>query len=273
MTFRGKVIGGGDLGKRKADGAGSTERVFWDNQIWIRVKRFAVPILVLICLALAGGLIFSFGSRAGLVEENRSLRLQMQNLTSRDSEPEAAPVKTEVVVDSAADAELIKLRGEVVTLRQEREELQRLREENQTLRTAQTAAAAARSPRTEGVAPLRLARENWTFAGYVTPEATFQSLLWAVAHGNTEAILAAMTPEQIAELRAEEGGNQTDAQIAAQLAKRIAPVKSFQVLTSEVSENAAVLTLFIEGLEGSEQTPKVKLQRIGNEWRLAVGKD
>ena len=53
-------------------------------------------------------------------------------------------------------------------------------------------------------------------------------------------------------------------------AKQIAKVKSFQVLESRsISENETVLTLYIDGLEGSEKTPRMKMQRINNEWRLA----
>ena len=71
-------------------------------------------------------------------------------------------------------------------------------------------------------------------------------------------------------MKTEDNRNRTDEELAAELAKQISKVKSYQVLeTRNLSDNEAVLTLFIDGLEGSEQTPRMKMQLIDNQWRLA----
>jgi hypothetical protein len=97
-----------------------------------------------------------------------------------------------------------------------------------------------------------------------------QSVLFAGASRDPAAILAAFTPEHIAQMQTEDNGNKTEAEVAERIAQQIAKIKRFDILKTEpLSENETVLTLFIDGMEGSEQTPRMKMQKVGNEWRLA----
>jgi hypothetical protein len=239
------------------------------------MNKLLTPTLALIALALTITLLFSHVKQSNLEEENRSLRKQLENLTAdrplasattSASDPSTAPNLDR----ETTDTELVRLRGEVTNLRREKQELEKLRAENQTLR-AQNEDLSAKQPRLSEIPiPKTYPRENWAFTGFADPESAIQSLLWAGANGNGAAALAALTPEQIARMKTEDNRDRSDEEIAAELAKQIAKVKSFQVLkTQPLSENETVLTLYIDGLEGSEQTPRMKMQRINNEWRLA----
>jgi hypothetical protein len=158
----------------------------------------------------------------------------------------------------------------VTTLRREKEEFEKLRAENQKLRASQAAAAAGQPQLTDIKIPKAYPRENWAFTGYADPEAAMQSVLWAAASRDPATILAGFTPEQIAQMQTEDNANRSEAEVAERIAQQAAKIKSFQILKNEpISDHEAVLTLYLDGPEGSEQTPKMKMQRVGNEWRIA----
>lgn len=71
-------------------------------------------------------------------------------------------------------------------------------------------------------------------------------------------------------MKTEDNQNRTDEEVAQRLAQQIAKIKGFQVLESRATaENETVLTLYIDGLEGSEKTPRMRMHKINHEWRLA----
>jgi hypothetical protein len=83
-------------------------------------------------------------------------------------------------------------------------------------------------------------------------------------------LLAGFSPEQLKRMQSEDGGNRTEAEVLERMQKQISKVKGFQVLATDFrSKDEAVVTLFLDGMEGSEQTPRMKMQKIGNTWRLA----
>jgi hypothetical protein len=59
------------------------------------------------------------------------------------------------------------------------------------------------------------------------------------------------------------------------ISQEFAQTKRIRILNKEsVSENELIMTLFIEGENGRSETPKMKLQRINNEWKIAgTGED
>ena len=241
------------------------------------MKKFALPALCLLSAGLAIGLICSSLLASDLRVENQSLRKQLEAFTAQS----LAPQRAETVVTPTSeppDSELIRLRGEVVTLRHEKNELERVRKENENLRITQTqereraraevAAAQAQRPAPQPVG--KLPRDAWTFAGYENPEAALQSLLWAGAAGNSETLLASFTPEQLKRMQTEDGANRSEQEVLDRMAKQISKIKGFQILTVDSrSADEAVVTMFLEGLEGSEQTQRMKMQRVNNAWRLA----
>src|SRR6185436_13115116 len=135
--------------------------------------------------------------------------------------------------------------------------------ENQKLRAAQSQAAAPARDLSDIKIPRSYPRENWSFTGYADPESALQSVLWAGASRDPATILAGFTPEQIAQMRTEDNQNRSEAEVAERIAQQVSKVKSFQILKNEpLSDHEAVLTLYLDGMEGSEQTPKMKMQRV-----------
>jgi hypothetical protein len=238
------------------------------------MKKISIPILCLVVTALAVGLFLSERKRAALLAENEVLRQQLETSSAADSTSPTASSENSVP-PSTNTAELIRLRGEVVTLRQQKTELEKVRVENQNLRNAQAQnvaglAAQKAQPTQPAVQPRHLSREQWAFAGYENPEAALQSVLWAGLSGNADALLAGVTPEQLERMRNEDNGNKTEAEVLQRLAKQLSNIKSYQILKTDLkSADDATLFLYIDGAEGSEQTPRMKMRRVGNTWRLA----
>jgi hypothetical protein len=81
-------------------------------------------------------MVFTYIMAADAREENRNLRKQLEILSAANIEPKQTQTVS-VPLASTPDAELVRLRGEVTTLRMEKKELEKLRAENQNLRVAQ----------------------------------------------------------------------------------------------------------------------------------------
>ncbi len=105
-----------------------------------------------------------------------------------------AQAKTSQALADERLVELLRRRGEAVSLRNQTNELARLKQEYPQFRSSrvidqnyQTAA-----PRPEAIVP----KEAWTFAGYATPEAALQSLMWAKSKGDVKAYWASLSPDE-----------------------------------------------------------------------------
>jgi hypothetical protein len=234
------------------------------------MKKIATPILAVITVALILGIAFIQASLTRVHQENQALRAQLEAAATNntpDQPTEITPLET-----NTPTAELIRLRGEVQTLRREKQEAEKLRAENQSLRSAQAAApaTASRAPEKNPNTPKSFPRDSWAFSGFADPESALQSVLWAGASGDAASLLSGLSPEQLVRMQNEDNKTRTEAEVLEKLAKDISRIKSYHVLEARnISENETVLTLFVDGMEGSEQTPRLKMQRVGNEWRLA----
>jgi hypothetical protein len=144
-----------------------------------------------------------------------------------------------------------------------RAENQQLRNENQKLRGANTAAAKAPAP--PGPAPGAFPRESWSFAGYTTPEAALVSAIWSMQQGNPKQYFDSLTPEeQLRMTKVWEGKSQEE--IAAKHQADTAQISGVRVLQREAAAaGEEVIKVFIEGVNREE---KVRMKRVGNEWRF-----
>ncbi|PYK97772.1 MAG: hypothetical protein DME19_15045 [Verrucomicrobia bacterium] len=76
-------------------------------------------------------------------------------------------------------------------------------------------------------------------------------------------------PDELARAR-ERWANKSETEIAASILADFEQVKGFRILKKEaLSDDEVVLTLYVEGLDPNEGTPKMKLQRVANEWKSA----
>ena len=107
--------------------------------------------------------------------------------------------------------------------------------------------------------------------GYTNPENTIVSLATAALAGDLETFLNSMTPDFRARQRENmQKDGKTEVQWRDQLAKEFGRTESITILKKgDLSENEVILTLLIDNGGGRTETPKMKVQRIGNEWKVA----
>jgi len=199
-------------------------------------------------------LLQKYGQFTGLQTENARLSNLLANARQAES------------VSRDQLSELLRLRGEVALARNQRADLDNTREENRRSRSAGAVAA----PQQEA-APAQddFPKETWTFAGYATPEAAFQSTVWALSNGEVKTLFASMAPDELSRSQ-ERWQGKTEEEIAANGKAEFEKIKGFRILKKEtLSDDEVVLTLFVEGLSPNEPTPRMKLVRIGNEWKSA----
>lgn len=231
------------------------------------MKNAAIAVLAVLVVLLGFAAAASRVETRRLQAQNDTLRRQIEDLTAARPEPVKVTQvqREETEAEAGAEAEVIRLRGEVSALRRDKEDAKKLRGEIEKLRTERAANQATRME--EIKVPRTKPRDAWTFSGYADPEAAMQTALWAGASGDVTALAAALSPEQLA--RMQKDGNKTEAEVLQDFAREIAKIKGFQILENRaISENETVLTLFVDGKEGSEQTPRVKMKRFGNEWKV-----
>jgi len=207
--------------------------------------------------------------------ENQSLRRRIEE----ESELAAANERLSNLVAQATSSqalpngqlsELLKLRDEVGRLRQQSQEAEKLRNEIQRLRTE---AASQKTPAADAVSaaalPRYVPREAWAFAGYATPEAACQSVVWAISSGDVRTFHASLTEEGRQELESEENG-QSESDLAAEGVRVLGKAKAFRVdAREERSDGTVVLTVSLIRPDEPPQTEKITVKRVGTEWKLA----
>lgn len=187
---------------------------------------------------------------------------RLSNLVARATSSQALP--------SGQLSDLPKLRGEVARLRLQSQEAGKLRNEIQRLRTEavsqKTPAADAGSA---AALPRYVPRESWAVAGYATPEAACQSVVWAISSGDVRTFHASLTEEGRQQLESEEKG-QSESDLAAKGVRVLGKAKAFRVdAKEERSDGTVVLTVSLIRTDEPPQTEKITVKRVGPEWKLA----
>ena len=149
------------------------------------IRRIGTGCLIVGCVVAVG---VQFGRLKQQRQENDRLRAQLQEL---QLQLDKLRVERSKILQSnsrpesdAEKGELLRLRNKAAQLKAATNETQQLRSQvkqvsadNERLRAAQANVAAA--PSSPAMATDTFPKENWTFVGYATPEASFQSTLWA----------------------------------------------------------------------------------------------
>lgn len=218
------------------------------------------------------GLLLESRTTARLQAENDSLRQQIEQLgwlgeeNHRLSNQVAQAVQREGLTKEQFQ-DLLRLRGEVGVLRRQKEEMQELAAENEKLQieNRQLKSPPATPARSEfQFAERGIPKESWTFAGYATPEAAAQSMLWAMAQGDLNTLFGSFTAEYQSIFQDETRGK-SEAELAKDLREGFAGVKSYYIVESTIlSADEQKLSIAIEGA-GDE---KLVFKRIGNEWKV-----
>jgi RNA polymerase sigma factor (sigma-70 family) len=211
-----------------------------------------------------------------LREQNQALRQQGERVALLAAENERLSNLVALAKGSealAADrlAELLRLRGELGSLRDQTNELARLRRENRQLRSlgmaSQNARAAAPPP--EAVIP----REAWTFAGYGTPEAALQSVMSAMNKGDVKAFWAGLSPEGRQEAEQYYEGK-SESEIAERLRKDVGSIQALRLDRKKASADGGVgFVISASELDDGAVSMRIEhvvgFRNVGGEWKLS----
>ncbi len=228
------------------------------NKTWIYILAILVAAIELVWLGQ------QYQAQAKMRAENLALAAEAGRLGELTAENNRL---TNTVSAAAAQAtrnsqldELNRLRGIVEG---QHRELQAL----QTKLAAQTALPSFQSfPGSNRF--VNLPRSSWTLAGYGTPEAALQSMLWAVSNGDMNAIRASLTPAELERRISGPWKDKTDAEIADAEIQGLSQASGIQILNIQMtSENDAHFTVYISGLPQSDQPLWLDLKQIDGQWK------
>jgi DNA repair exonuclease SbcCD ATPase subunit len=228
-------------------------------------------------LALAAGVAtFTAWRTAGqLRAENASLQAERDSLKAQRATSEAQTKRMEHDLKRLQSEvqEVHKLRGEVNQLRGGAGEVERLRGENrslraesQQLRTAQNAPPTSSPQPAESAMPNSFPRDQWTFAGYATPESALVSAIWAMREGKPQSYLESLTPEEQARL-AKAWENQSEAEIAAKHQQDVTTITGFRILDRQnIAPDVVRMSVAVDG---TGRTETVDMKRVGTDWKFS----
>jgi hypothetical protein len=215
-----------------------------------------------------------FGEVLGLILQHQArVRLQAEVLARQDDVDELPRLLAEnqrlsnrVFSASVASSnlasqqdELNRLRAKVAAQNRQQQELQTELAVPPSLPAFQSLAGSNRF--------VYLPRDAWNYAGYSTPEAALQSMLWATFQGDLSALRASLTPDELARRQRNAWKDKTEDQIAAAGMQGLASAEGLQILNIQMSENQAHFTLYITGQEHPDQPLWFDLKRIDGEWK------
>jgi hypothetical protein len=228
-----------------------------------RPAKFAVGGVML--LLLAGGI----GAVAFKLNEIAHLRSEQQVLLSESQEARQLADQNagiarlreenaEVQKLFAENQELPRLRNEARQLRRQAEEVTRLRAENERLQVKINTGDAG-SP---ALPPDFIPRSALTDAGFSTPEATMQTMFWAMSTGNIA---------RLKQIAGAAGANvrddpEDDRRQMAQMAEQMKNLAGIRIAEKNVISPDEVELGLQSAVDG--QIMPMKLKRVGGEWRI-----
>lgn len=167
----------------------------------------------------------------------------------------------------AEQQELLRLRNQASQSRSQAQELERARQEIRRLHEtpSPTTTSQTSSPDGKAARSTSFPREQWSFAGYESPEAALVSAIWAMKEGNPSTYLQSLsTAEQQRIGQVWAGKNETE--IAAKHQSDVSRITGLNILTQNaVSENQTVLSVEIQG---TGRTELVNMVKSGAEWKF-----
>jgi len=117
----------------------------------------------------------------------------------------------------------------------------------------------------------RAGSSPFTFAGYATPEASVQSVIWAASNGDLDRLAAGVTPEEMERFRSKMAGK-SDEDIRRGLVVWAKAMSGYKITQKEVASDDEVYlhihaTPSVEALHSGKSV--ILMKRIGNEWKKA----
>ncbi|HWY77342.1 MAG TPA: hypothetical protein VN281_17100 [Verrucomicrobiae bacterium] len=227
-------------------------------------------LLALVGVVAVGILLHTLqGENQALLENNEKARKGgKQDLASQ-----LAKRNDELKVLRVQVQDLLRLRHELRLLRSATNDMARLQDENRRLKQVNTNAVPPTTPDAVVVAtgdPEEfVARQNWTFSGYATPEATLQSWMWSLREGDLDAFLATLMPEDRARFESQlQQSNKSEEELSAELKRQGDGLNGFQILDEDSDADGTIVILArISGNDSARH--RFIFTRNGTEWKMA----
>lgn len=208
--------------------------------------------------------------RQDQAQERRRLDAEQRKLAA------AQPTESEVVDSLARLSVAEQLRARLALLH---------RREGTTVPVAQTRSAAADAPEIYSLAGNTVAAEEWQNAGRATPEAAFQTALWAAAGGDLDALTdtlsfdaaardrAAATFERLPAAVQNEVG--TPERLMALLTAVAVPLGNATIIGQSATLNGSDIkvTARLTDVDGQPKVAIFDLRKDDDRWRLQVPAD
>ena len=156
--------------------------------------------------------------------------------------------------------ELSRLRTKADTQKHQIQELQDALADQSTIASFQSLAGSNRF--------VNLPKAGWKFAGYSTPEAALQTMLWATGQGDVDTLRASLTQDEIARRQNGAWKGQTDSEIADAGVQEMASADGIQILNIQMpSADDAHFTVYMSGFAQPNQTLWFEIKRNNGEWK------
>lgn len=220
-----------------------------------------------ITIGLAAGLVVQAIRYSALRKANQQLELRIAELRTQLAAPDqpAAPVASTGITEEE-HIELLRLRNQAAQLRTATNELQQLRAQVSQLRASRQTTGASGAADADAAGEV-VSREAWSFAGYATPEAALQSILFATTQGDHNAFVASLSPEE-AQRVSEQSEGKTPEQLSEKCRRQTEKVTSYHIIDrDEVSADEIVLVVYMAG-EDKKVLP-MQMRKVGQEWKFA----
>jgi len=221
----------------------------------------------LLALFAAGALVvgyFQWREKERLAAENSQLRSVLQ--TAAGPPPPAQKIEHETNAAAVAEKlELLRLRNEVRQLRKSAMELEKLRSQQAALKLEDARLkTAGQAPSTN--APGLIARQDWRFAGYTSPEATLQTLSYSMAAGDFDGFVAGIAPAEREPFMKETEREK----FATDATKGVEKMAGYRILGRDPLSNDEQIVLAVELFEanGTSKQQPLTFIRDGQEWRM-----
>jgi hypothetical protein len=162
--------------------------------------------------------------------------------------------------------ELLRLRGEVTQLRKVVPQ-----RGNGPIEDNAGTANDAKSSKVEEELNIDLPKTSWAFAGYGTPEAALQTLMWARREGDIKSLLASLAPEFV-EKAQKAWGDKFEEELKSEFPGKIPRVSDCNIVKKEVISDGEVRLIYRmveqDELRSIATASNITAKRVGDEWKL-----
>ena len=233
------------------------------------MTKFKLGVISAIVVAgAAAPFVLQHPSQVRLREDNQALRQQVVQLAAENERLSnlAAGTNNSQALAGQQLSELLRLRGEVGVLRRQKSEAERLLEENRRIPAGLTNSQNAQATNPPTPWSAAVPKESWAFAGYATPEAALQTVVWAWSSRDADTMLTSFTPEGRKEFEKDIEGKPASEALAA-FPVDMSKASGYQFKKKEVSNDEVVFELAIELPFHVGYGKNVTMKKVGSEWK------